>query len=329
MRCTGQSFLYVDMKNNYKKPYRTIPEQIEILKSRGMTISDEESASGYLSTIGYYRLSGYWFPMRLRDKKIKAVALDQFKDGTDFHQAVELYVFDRKLRLHFIDALERIEVALRVEIATQIGKRDPWVHRKPLFLHSNFAKKKTRTGQTLHEIWLEKLDKATLRSKEHFVQKFRKKYTEPLPIWVAIEVWDFGQLSFFLSGMQYDDRVKFAEQYGLGEDVLRSWVRALNFVRNLCAHHARVWNMATTDQPKELKAGQQTELDHIIGDVKAQTRIYGHAVMVQYLLQKINPTSNWGERTKELVASLPDAPGVNIKDMGFPENWESLDLWKS
>ena len=317
------------MTKKYNKPYLTIPKQLALLQSRGMVVEDEGKAAHYLKTIGYYRLSGYWFLFRQRDDNDPDTLLDEFVEGTNFQQIIDLYVFDRKLRLLFLDAIERIEVAMRLEISLLMGGRDPRVHRKAQYLHHRFITKKARNGKTIHQNWLEKLDAYTKRSKEHFVENYNRKYDNELPIWIAIELWDFGLMSFFLNGMKDKDKNKIAAGFGLPRhDLLTSWMRAINFARNVCAHHARLWNISPADQPKLSKPGEVDELEHLVTDKEAQTRIYAHAATIQYLLKRINPGSSWNKRLHTLLEDLPVAPGISIKNMGFPNDWQKLDLWK-
>jgi abortive infection bacteriophage resistance protein len=141
----------------YTKPYRSVTDQIALLESRGMGITDKAAATACLQRIGYYRLSCYWYPFRkshistnpLTGKvllhpltgKPQVIVEDDFRTGTTFRQVMDHYVFDKRLRLLFLDAIERVEVALRVDIALLIGTRDPWAHRDPAQLHGNFTKK--------------------------------------------------------------------------------------------------------------------------------------------------------------------------------------------
>jgi abortive infection bacteriophage resistance protein len=89
----------------FNKPVYTTEQHIELLESRGLTFLDRDRAKRYLLTIGYYRLSAYFLPFQ--------VAPNQFKERTTFTDVLNLYIFDRKVRLHVMDALERIEVAIR------------------------------------------------------------------------------------------------------------------------------------------------------------------------------------------------------------------------
>lgn len=300
-----------------------------------MIITDRPRARRYLARIGYYRLSGYWFPFRQSatttdptGKKVDTIG-DDFIAGTEFGHVVDLYVFDKKLRLLVLDAIERVEVALRVDIALRLGKRDPWAHLNPAELHGNFSKKlDPRTGRPKHAEWSDRLLQALNRSDEDFVQRFRKKYSSPLPIWIAIEVWDFGMLSHLLAGLTYADQAAIAAAYDIPRsELLTSWVRAVNFTRNVCAHHSRLWNRPLVDQPKPPKPGEVPLFDHLVADRHAQRRLYSVAAVLRFFLIKVNPSSRWHERMKAHLATLPVAPGISLRQAGFPKGWEKESLW--
>lgn len=143
------------------KPWRSLDEQLQILSDRGMQIDDWETARNYLEKLGYYRLSGYWYPLRSINSKASkekgyAVRDDNFIDDSHFKDVIDLYIFDKKLRLMALDALERIEMAIRVDVAHTLGERDPLAHENPNCLHGNFSRKKikngTNQGITAHQI---------------------------------------------------------------------------------------------------------------------------------------------------------------------------------
>jgi abortive infection bacteriophage resistance protein len=338
---------YLATSHVYTKPYKNVTDQIALLESRGMGITDKAAASSCLQRIGYYRLSGYWFPFRkshvsthpLTGKillhpltgKPQVIVEDDFRAGTTFQQVMDHYVFDKRLRLLFLDAIERIEVALRVDVALLIGARDPWAHRDLNQLHGKFSKKiNPATGQTEYAKWLDRLDETFGRSKEEFVKHFKTKYRgEKPPIWIAIELWDFGMLSVFLSGMQIADQSQLASRYGLPRaDLLTSWCRNINNVRNICAHHSRLWNRSPADQISPPKLGEIVELDHLCADTTAQTRVYATAAVLQMLLKTINPGSSWAARLKSLCLGFPNSTVTNLAQADFPKNWENLSLWK-
>ncbi|WP_288639090.1 Abi family protein [Comamonas kerstersii] len=122
----------------YAKPWTSYADQLRILQQRGMQVSDVAKALEYLGRIGYYRLSGYWHDMRQWqcDANGQRVVLDQFKPGTQFQDVVAL--FDKRLRLLVLDALERIEIALRVDLSYRLGQKGPFAYLDPANFNACF-----------------------------------------------------------------------------------------------------------------------------------------------------------------------------------------------
>lgn len=206
------------------KPWVSMEDQLARLKQRGLAVSNDGAALSYLQRIGYYRLSGYWYPLRELDRVTseregRPVRLDTFVAGSRFEDVVKLYVFDKKLRLLAMDALERIEMAVRVDVAYLLGQRDPLAHEHAACLDGNFARKQISrgadAGRTPHAVWLDKYENLVRRARRlPFVAHHENAYGGKLPIWVAIEVWDFGLLSRFFAGMRHADRQDIAQRYG-------------------------------------------------------------------------------------------------------------------
>jgi len=313
------------MPIEYTKPFLTLDQQVDLLISRGMQVSDRVRAKLYLGRLGYYRLSAYWYPFR----QINAGAVtDNFVAGTEFSHSVDLYVFDKRLRLLLLDAIERIEVAFRVEIAQVLGLKDMRGHLNPQLLDGKFTRI-GKDGRSRYDKWLENFRKLEERSNETFVEHYRKKYSGTLPIWIAVELWDFGLTSHLLEGLQFKDQQSIASKYGISAPTLASWLRTINHVRNIAAHHSRLWNKNLVDRPSLPKAGEAPTLDHLRADVFAQSRVYAGIAIIQYLMMFISPTSTWCKRLKSLTDRFPNAPRVHIQNMGFPKDWHLLPLWKT
>jgi abortive infection bacteriophage resistance protein len=310
----------------YSKPYLAVQDQIELLRARGMGMpEDQDLAADWLRRIGYYRLSGYWYPFRERTND---EVLETFRPGTNLAHAFELYVFDKRLRMLMLDAIERVEVGLRVDVALVMGKIGPWSHRSPRNFNGYFNKPDPSDLILRHTKWLERLDELCDRSREDFAKRFREKYTGPFPIWIAIELWDFGILSHLMDGLQDVHLQSLAEKYALPRrTLLVSWIRNLNFVRNVCAHHGRLWNRPLVDQPAIPKDNEVPLLQHWRTQRKVNSRIYASACILQYFLKIMSPRSTWGERLKALHAEFPVGPG--LLSSGFPAGWRLEELWKS
>ena len=104
------------------KPWLSFQDQLNTLQERGLKVDNQSAALNYLKRLGFYRLSGYWYPLRTIDAAAtqahgRPVRSSSFAPESQFEDVVKLYVFDKKLRLLALDALERIEMAVRVDIA--------------------------------------------------------------------------------------------------------------------------------------------------------------------------------------------------------------------
>jgi len=319
--------------SNYNKPWCSFEEQLALIKSRGLEVTDDSAALSYLQRIGYYRLSAYWYPFRQR---FPSKNKDEFIAGAKFQHAVQLYVYDKELCLLLLDAIERIEIAIRVDLAYTLGLKDPFAHRKPELLHGHFTKKvNAYSGLTKHQEWLEKLDRIIKRSKEDFIRHYKQKYGLPFPIWVSVELWDFGLLSNFYKGLSVFDKSSIAKKYQLPEgkvvknwQIMESWLRSINYVRNVAAHHSRLWNRNIIDQPKLPERGKMPAFEHAIGESATTSRVYIIFCILLHFMQQIYPNSSSPARLKEFILAFPVVPRLSIADMGFPDNWQQEAIWQ-
>ena len=314
------------------KPWKSHADKLALLIERGMGVEDRCAALNYLQRVGYYRLSAYWYPLRAIDPEQsarcgRAVRHDHFVSGSRFEDVVRLYVFDKKLRLLAIDALERIEMAVRVDVAHLLGQKDALAHEHPECLHGGFSKKIQKTGagkgQTAHQSWLLKYRSLLQRARnEPFVQHHLSVYGT-LPVWAATEVWDFGLLSKLFAGMRHADQQEVSKKYGVDDGrTFASWLRSLNFIRNVAAHHGRLWNLNVLERspvPKYWPA----PLDN--------ARPFFYFCLMRQLLAVICPNSLWHQRLADLLfREFPvSASGhLSLSDLGvFPE-WQSLAPWR-
>ncbi|KQX35387.1 DNA-binding protein [Devosia sp. Root436] len=297
----------------FTKPSLTIQRQIEKLEGRGMSVPDKGKADHYLQHISYYRLRAYWLPFEV---PAQVDGEHKFADGTSLDDAISLYVFDRQLRLLVMDAIERVEVSLRgawaYRLAIQYGPHgylDPALYARS----DQFAR---ALNSLLDEIdW----------SKDTFIKHYKTKYDDPEhpPIWMISEIMSLGQLSKWYSNLKARaDRQAVAKVYGLDEKVLASCAHHLTYVRNICAHHGRLWNKQFTVTMKVPNAPSSLRLAM---NPHTERRLYNTLAMLGYLMGIVAPTSDWRQRLRELVASCDHA---KLDAMGFPDNWLTLPAWK-
>jgi len=223
---------------------------------------------------------------------------------------INLYTFDRKLRLLVLDAIEPIEIALRSQVIYHLS------HTYGAF---GYLDAKNFSHRFNHSSWLIHLDQLIKEATETFIMHYKTKYTSSahMPLWMALEVVSFGGLSRLFRGLLGSDQQAISKQYGLQDTVLSSWLHMLVYIRNLCAHHARLWNRTLTFKPKLPE--KMTAWKGV-----SNSRIYSVLAMMQYLLRQINPEYTWKQR---LISLLQDYPEISVTVMGFPHDWQRRSFW--
>lgn len=292
----------------FSKPPLSYEAQLNRLQERGLVVADPRSALHYLAQLNYYRLGAYWLPFESDHGSHK------LKTGTTFEQVLNLYIFDRELRLLVLDALERVEVPVRAGWAYHMAHtHGPHCHlERQLF--------KTRWDYARHR---KQLQKAVARSQETFIRHLKQEYEEPLPpIWALVEVMSFGQISQWFNNTRHRfDRDAVAKPYGIDERILVSFMHHLTIVRNFCAHHARLWNREFTVLAKVPAQGPQGLLQSVRDD--GDRRLYNTLTMLLFMMNTVNPGHHWRTRFIELLISH----GIEVQAMGFPSDWQSRPLW--
>lgn len=300
------------MKPPYNKPALPIADQINKLIDLGMIIADRSFAEHCLQHISYYRLSAYW----LSFENPKDQAGLRFKPNTTFEGVIALYDFDRQLRLLVLDAIERVEVAVRGSWAYQmamLGGSHEYLEA------GHYADNAKFTANA------RKLDREVERSKDTFTRHYKSKYSGPArpPVWMAAELLSFGLLSQWYAALS-DPKVRqsIAAPFNIDERIFVTFVHQLAIVRNICAHHSRLWNrmfdVAFTlpkKNPLDLAAAMNRQ---------EQNRVYNTFAMLQFLLLKADPANDWGQRLNTLMETLPVGRSA---EMGFPLNWNDLKIW--
>lgn len=294
----------------FTKIAKTYEEQLQLLKDRGLKINSDSKALHLLRKLSYYRLSGYWYPFLEEPKNSHA-----FKPGSNFQTAFRLYRFDRDLRIFILKELEKIEVSIRSEMIYKFSHYMGafWITDSTLF-----------SNRWKHNETVKKLKADFDKSDEEFVKAFKLKYSDTLPpAWMLLEITSFGSLSIIYRNLKSGrSKREIAHHFGLDDTTFASWIHSFVYIRNVCAHHSRLWNRGMTIKPQIPNTPDNTWLNNTT--VK-NNRTYFILSMILYLLQSVDKKHQFIFRFKLLLKKYPN---VDAKAMGFPENWELESLWK-
>jgi len=296
----------------YDKPPLKFEQQAELFISRGL-IAEKSLLIERLKNVSYYRLSGYLFPYRNID--------DTFKTGTTLNVVWRHYTFDRTLRFIIMDAIERVEVSVRTQLIEELSHSvGPFGYLEK----SAFPK----LDNEKYAAWLKKIKEEIKRSKnrEHFVDNFFAKYGDChkyLPLWMTGEIMSFGSTLTMFNGAHPEIKRKLANYYKIPDEVLKSWLLTLNTIRNICAHHGKLWDRELRLKPKKPNYNKYREWYEPVGI--QNNRIFVILTILKFLLRTIAPQSMWDKRLLRLFDEYKD---ISLIDMGFPEKWKESPLWK-
>ena len=281
----------------YTKQSLTYEQQADLVLSRGLA-ADRQLLIERLQAVGYYRLSAYWHPFKQPD--------DSFAPGTTLNTVWQRYTFDRQLRLMVMDAIERVEVALRSALVNGLTLRfGPFAHLDPRAFPG--------INPDDHRRLLDDLRDGAQRSSDY----------PDLPLWAAAEIMTFGNMFTLFRITGKHTQVGLARSYGVTGKVLFSWLLTLNYVRNLCAHHARLWNRELALKPliPDAKHDPRWYGESLVGN----NRIFAILTILHFLLRHIAPQSGWRDR---LFGLFDRYPAIPLAPMGMPADWRNHDLWK-
>ena len=282
-----------------------------MLKNRGLFIEDEQQAISYLTNIGYFRLSAYCYPFLKKPKNDHV-----YKTGATFNLVMNMYRFDRKLRILLFNEIEKIEVAIRSAMSNWISDRLNDVFWMTESKHFNNLSIFTRRLTIIQS----ELDKTN----EEFIVHFQNKYTDQYPpVWMISEIIPFGTLCSTFNNLKYKSiQKKIANYFRLSVPVFSSWIVSLVSLRNLCGHHNRTWNKENPLIPAPLKSPIFPWIDSSTTDMK---RIYYRICIIKYFLFTVSPNNTFTEKLKSLLVEFPT---IDIKAMGFPPEWYNEPLWQ-
>jgi abortive infection bacteriophage resistance protein len=296
-------------KRPYAKPALIYSDQVKQLQNRGLEIKNVPRAIHLLESISYYRLSGYWYPMLAHKTN------HEFKEGGTFQDAFQLYSFDRELRVLVLRELEKIEVSIRAKMIYVLSH-----HYGPFwYQESNLFYNHIKHGKCLGN-----LQNEYNRSDEEFIEAFKKKYSDPLPpSWMMLEITSFGTLSFLYSTLKPGVvKREIAKHFGLNDKTFSSWIHSIVYLRNVCAHHSRLWNRIMSIQPINPRSIYKPWLQNT---TVSNNRLYFILSMMLFLHQTINPGNTLSKRFKNLLIKYYN---VDVHAMGFPRDWDKELLWK-
>lgn len=329
---------------SFSKRAIIVAEQLALLKARGLSIRDEVRATHFLQAVSFFRLSPYMRPFQVVGNPDHV-----FLPGIGFRQLSQLYDFDRRLRLLVMDAIERVEVAVRAAISNHMGPAQGvhWYLQRDLFKDrydhvrlldtitkaqhkalQDYQREVARIDRLAHANEARKAELKQRRAQESYARHYTLTYKQPLlmPGWAMLEELTIGELSHLYKGLARDsDRKLIAHQLAVSAPLLDSWLHTLTGVRNICAHHARLWNRELGIKPEQPKQARFSWPGYLRQGGQ-HTRVAVVLAILHHLMQQVSPHTCWHRNLFELLSAYPEIPR---KAMGLPEKWQEDPFWQT
>ncbi|HAO07498.1 MAG TPA: CAAX protease [Chryseobacterium sp.] len=311
----------------YKKPPLTYADQVKLLQKRKLSVPNTTKAENYLAQISYYRFSAYFLPFQ----KVK----DVFNAGSNFDEILDLYTFDREFRLLVFDAIERIEIAFRTQMIYHLSHKygSHWQDNPAIFKPPYINPYTGKTVDIFADTQQIICNHCSSKHPEVFIKHYKSHYTKPAnpPGWMSIELLTIGELSRLYTVLKDNsDKKAIADFFGLHHTTFTSWIHTLVYTRNLCAHHARLWNREYAIKPDILLKPQHPWLDAAF-NTNSHRSFYILSLM-KYMLLAANPRGHFKQKWESLLTKYPNLP---IQYMGIPTDasgnlidWKTQPLWK-
>ncbi len=219
------------------KDFKFIDEQLGILRSRGLTINDDEKAREFLLHNNYYRISGYSLTLRKNDV---------FSKSATFQNIIDIYNFDHELRHIILQYIEIIEVQMKSVYAYEFTK----VHGPLGYLMPSFF-----TNPDKHKEIIDKAEQQKRQRLPHeaYLKHFINDLHQDIPLWAYVDLFTISDISFLYSISEQKIKDVIAHTFGLsmsrGSNILGSYMHSMTIIRNLCAHGSRIYNRLFEQKP--------------------------------------------------------------------------------
>lgn len=300
-------------KPKYNKPALSLRHLAELMVMCGILDVSLEDLENKLRFVNYYRLRGYTYPYQ---DNIKEDA--PFKLGTKWQDIWNDYCLDQELRLLLFDGISRYEIAFRsvvtLALCAEFGSQ--WYEQRELFESEEHFRENLNE---LSILWN--------RSQEEFKSHYENNYdnSQKPPAWMLFETATMGIVSKEFSSLKcgLDAKKRVLKVFGFNRSqsgVFISWNHHLNYVRNICAHHARLFSRTFTITPTFCK----NYPDVWVSKEPEKHKVYASICILVHLLSICSPEYPFKMKIRELLLRTTE----NQREMmGVPEDWMEQALF--
>ena len=302
------------------KTFKTLDEQIDILKSKGLVIEDIDETRNILLRENYFFLSGYRHLFLDSDSK-------RFLSGTTFRELYAMFTFDRQIRNIIFKNILIVENNLKSILAYVMSKNHGFKENN--YLNPNNFVKDSKKKKQINDLIRKMKRQISVNGKQHSATAHYLINYGYIPLWVVVKVLSFGIVGELYTILQYQDQLEIAEAFGVDVYSMIEYLPLLANYRNLCAHEDICYNNRTQ------KAIEDTKYHRMLYITKADCEyIYGKndlfalVIILKFILDKDDFTLFMNEISYEIDRLSGILKVIRIDKvlyaMGFPSNYKEI-----
>lgn len=294
--------------------FKTIKEQVELLKKRGMKIENQEKAEEVLSFINYYKIKEFTLSFYDKEKEM-------YTKNISFDEILTKFYENKNLRMDLLRLTEKIELSLKTKISYILGEKlgalgylkfNNWCNKEKFDKFFLIEKEK--------EV-LNRIEKAFNKDKNIIMNDF--KTYDTLPVWIAFNLLTFGEILNVFKLMNKKDKKNIATKHNASLENYLSWLEAINLIRNLSAHNYNIVDFEFKTKPKINKFKDKLHLYN----GKPTNKIAGVILILEYLVYSINKNYCGGSVKKRLKKLCKNRTDEEAQYLGF-KNFEIIEKLK-
>lgn len=266
--------------------FRTVNQQLSILKERGMRFKDQIKAKETLEDINYYNLingNKNFFILNSPDER--------YVEGICFEEILSIYHLETKLKEIVLKNILLIEERLKRHLAYEFAKEYGCYSWDDINSYSHFTEQEKRYSNSFINKLKEVLKAKNNDSRDKLIEHFYNQ-DEQIPIWAFVNLFDFGLTKYFFINLNEKMKTKISQHFSLSPKQLKSFLEALNMFRNVCAHNNKLFfykiydnNKKIADMPVHHLLNLKTKNNKfIIG----KNDLFAIVIIFKYMLKKVN-----------------------------------------
>lgn len=303
------------------KIFRTLDEQVDIFKRRGLVVDDEERARQILFRENYFFISGYRHLFTQNGKK------DIFLEGTTFEELYATFVFDRRIRNVFFKNILIVENNIKSIMSYQLSKK--YGYKEKDYLDAKNFSSDSMQARQVHDVLSKVRRQIRINGSKHTATYHYINNYGFIPLWILVKVLSFGIMSEFYDILKFDDKEEIAKAYNLDTETLRIYLSLLSNFRNVCAHEDilydhRVQRSIPDSEYHRLLGIQKDEEEYIFG----KNDLFSLVIILKYMLTDdefhlmLDEIKREVDVLDEKVSTVP--LNTILNKIGFPSNYYDI-----